>query len=113
MAGSRPATGGLCSLELTAPIGINVWAAVHKTVSPALPAKLAKQKKPSIFGGLMARNSRWDKPLSYYNFSSICVRHGSNELYTLGVASGAAKPRRSLHRKAAYAISEPCLSPKY
>ena len=42
--------------------------------------------------------------------NTIGLRHGSNERYTLGVSSGAAKPRRSIHRKAAYAISEPCLT---
>ena len=65
-----------------------------------LPAKLAKTPEKKKFSTLpKAKNT-------------FCVRHGSHERYSLGVASGAASPRRSLHRNVVYAIFEPCLSPK-
>ena len=64
-----------------------------------LPAKLAKTPEKKKFSTLpKAKNT-------------FCVRHGSHERYSLGVASGAASPRRSLHRKAVDAMFEPCLSP--
>ena len=40
------------------------------------------------------------------------LRHGSNALYNSGVSSGTASPCRSIHRKAVYAIFEPCLTQK-
>ncbi len=39
---------------------------------------------------------------------TLVLRHGSNEIYPLGISSGSAVPHRSIHHTAAYSVLKPC-----